>query len=169
MACIVDNLVRKMVVSLDEHSTVQQAAELMAQQDVRFLLVTGNGRVVGLLTEQDLLRRVLGTAQNPHAVSLGEVCSRNVVSIAHDSSCKEAMRKLRTHLCQHLVVYRGNSLRGLVSRTDLTNAVADPGGRKDWVVNLFGIVTLTAAISVIAMLVYQLPEMMQLAERVTAH
>jgi signal-transduction protein with cAMP-binding, CBS, and nucleotidyltransferase domain len=172
MACRVSKLIYKTAISLDEHSSVQQAAELMAQENVRSLIVTGNGRVVGIFTRRDLLRHVIGAARDPSTLSLGEACSRDLVSITHDSTCKKAMRKMRNRLCQSLVVYQGSKLLGLVSLTEVANAMADHamtdrGGNTGVVVNLFGAATLVMALSFITMLVFQLPEMMQLAGQAT--
>jgi CBS domain-containing protein len=167
MACKISTLVRESLVSLDVGCNVQQAAELMAQRDVGSLVVTDNGRVTGLFTERDLLRRVIGVGQDPRALTLGEVCSRNLVSISYDSTCEQAVRLMRTHMCRRLVVYRGDSFFGLVKLTDVAHAMADRWGSKDLVVNLFGAVTLMVAISVIAVMFYQLPDMLRLAEQVT--
>lgn len=167
MVCMIEHLIHGVAVSIDQHSTVQQAAELMAERNVSSLIVTDQGQAVGVFTEHDLLRRVLGAAQNPRALSLGEVCSRNVTSFPHDRTCKEAMRALRTRVCHYLAVYRGNHLLGLVNHTQVATGLAEQGGHKNWIVNLLGAVTLIGALGVITILVYQLPQMMQLAQRVT--
>jgi signal-transduction protein with cAMP-binding, CBS, and nucleotidyltransferase domain len=167
MSCKINNLIRESLVSLDEASSVQQAAELMAQQNLGSLVVTDDGRVAGLFTERDLLRRVIGVGRDPRTLTVGEVCSRNLVSIPYDSTCEQAVHLMRNHMCRRLVVYRGDSFFGLVKLTDVAHAMADRGGRKDLVVNLFGAVTLMVAISVIAMMFYQLPSMVHLAEQVT--
>jgi signal-transduction protein with cAMP-binding, CBS, and nucleotidyltransferase domain len=169
MKCRIENLVCEGVASLDEGYSVQEAAELMGRQDAGSLVVTADGRVVGLFTEHDLLRRVVGSRRDPATVSLGEVCSRNLVAIDHDSSCQEAVRKMRANYCRRLVVYRDNRFAGLVNLTDVAHALTDRSGRKDLVVNLFGAVTPAVAIGVIGLLISQLPQMLQLAQRVSGH
>jgi CBS domain-containing protein len=168
MACTIDSLIHEAVATLKEDATVQQAAELMTQQNVTSLLVIRSGEVVGLFTERDLLRRVVGARRDPLRLRLGEVCTRRLVSISHDSSCGQAIEKMQTHLCRRLLVYRGQQFIGLINLTDVAHAMADKARGKDLVVNALGAVTLVVAIGVIAMLLLQLPNMLQFAEQVTA-
>lgn len=167
MSCTVDTLIRESVASLDEGATVQQAAELMAQRNLGSLVVTRDGEVVGLFTERDLLRRVVGAGRDSKTLSVGDVCTRNLVSIPHDKDCRAAVETMQAHRCRRLLVYRGQRFVGIVTLTDMAHEMAGTGRGKDLVVNALGAVTLAVAVFVIAMLLFQLPEMMQLAERVT--
>jgi len=167
MSCKVDALVRESVASLNEDATVQQAAELMAQRNLGSLVVTRDGEEVGLFTERDLLRRVVGLGRDPRALSVGDVCTRNLVSISHDKDCRAALETMQAHRCRRLLVYRGQYFVGLVTLTDVAHEMAGKGRGKDLVVNAMGAVTLVVAVFVIAMLLFQLPEMLQFAERVT--
>ena len=148
--------------TLDEAATVQEAAECMAAREASSLLVTRQGTVVGLFTEQDLLRRVVGRGLNPGSV-MGEVCTRNLVSIGADTHCLRAIAKKQAHRCRRLVVYRGQSLIGLVTLTNLVHALARQGRGHDLVVNTLGLVTIAVGVGVIAVLLLPLPEMVQFA------
>jgi CBS domain-containing protein len=167
MACRIDSLVRESVPILDEGAPVQEGAELMARLDMGSVVVTSGGQVVGLFTERDLLRRVVGAGHDPKALRLGDVCSRDLVTIAHDSSCREAENKMHAHVCRRLLVYRGAEFLGLVKLTDVAHAMANSDRGKDLLVNTLGAITLAVAVGVIAMLLFQLPAMLRLAEQVT--
>ena len=168
MACKVDSLIHEAAVTLEEDASVQRAAELMTQRNVGSLLVTRDGEVRGLFTERDLLRRVVGARRDPQDLRLGDVCTRNLVSISHDSSCRLAIEKMQANLCRRLLVYRGRRFAGLVNLTDVAHAMAERRRGKDFVVNALGAITLVVAIGVIVVLLLQLPDMLQVAERVTA-
>lgn len=167
MACSVADLVHESIVSLEEHANVQQAAALMAQHKVGSLVVTSEGRVAGLFTEQDLVRRVVGPGKDPNSVILADVCTRNLLSVPYDSKCLTAMAKMQAHRCRRLLVFRGNQFLGLVSLTDLAHAIAGMRRGNDLVVNVIGAITLAVAVGVIAILLLQLPEMLQLAEQLS--
>ncbi len=169
MACKIDSLVTEAAASLDEQCTVQEAAELMARENRGSLVVTNGGRVSGLFTERDLLRRVVGEARNPETLRLSEVCTRNLVSIDHDSTCEEAIRLMRSNRCRRLVVNRGDHYYGMLNLSDVASAMAERGGKKDLLVNVFGFVTLAVVIGVIVLLFLQLPAMLQLMDRVSSH
>lgn len=168
MRCKVEELVTEVALTLDENASVQQAAELMAERNLGSLVITRDGRVSGLFSESDLLRRVVGAGRDPAAVTVGEVCTRNLVSVPYDSECLRAIAKMQAHRCRRLLVFRGEQLVGLVHITDLAHAMADRGRRKDLLVNVVGTVTLAVAIGVIVMLVYEFPDMLRLAEGVLA-
>jgi CBS domain-containing protein len=72
MRCTVESLVSEVVVTLDEQASVQAAAELMAERNLGSLVITRDGRVSGLFSESDLLRRVVGAGRDPAAVTVGE-------------------------------------------------------------------------------------------------
>jgi CBS domain-containing protein len=163
VACRIESLVSETVATLDQQQTVQHAAELMARQNIGSLVITDNGHVVGLFTERDLLRRVVGEGHDPRSLAVGDVCTRNLVSIAHDSSCQQAVIKMQTNRCRRLMVVRGAEFSGMVSLQDIANAMAENGGRKDLLVNIVGAITLVVAVGVIGMLIYQLPDMLQFA------
>jgi signal-transduction protein with cAMP-binding, CBS, and nucleotidyltransferase domain len=163
MRCTVDELVSEGVATLEEDASVQQAAQLMAEQDLGSLVLTRGGRAVGVFTESDLLRRVVAAGREPVSLPVGEVCTRNLVSVPYDCECLRAIAKMQAHQCRRLLVFRGERLLGLVHITDLAHAMADKRRRKDFLVNALGALTLAVALGVIAMLVYEFPDVQRLA------
>jgi len=165
MACRIDKLAAQSVISLPADTDVQAAASFMAQNDLGSLVVADEGQVIGLFTERDLLKRVVGAGHDPSALKLGEVCTRNLISVSHDSSCAYAIKLMRTNRCRRLLVYRHNSLQGLVNLQDVANALADHSAGKNLLVNLVGGITLMVVLAVIGMLISHIPDMMALAEQ----
>jgi CBS domain-containing protein len=154
------------VSSLDASTNIQQAAVYMAEQGLGSLLVTDSGRVIGLFTEHDLLTRVVGAEKHPQNTRLGEVCSRNLISISHDSTCETAIRLMRSNSCRRLLVYHNDKLRGLISIATVAHAMTERQGLKNLLVNLVGGLTLAVVLLVIVMLITVLPDMLQVAEKV---
>jgi signal-transduction protein with cAMP-binding, CBS, and nucleotidyltransferase domain len=169
MACKIEGLISQSVVMLDQNASVQDAVELMTRRQVDSLVVSSEDGIVGMFTERDLLHRVVGASLDPKSLRLAEVCSRNLVAISADSDCHQALLKMRSNGCRRLLVYRGQDFSGLVNLPDVANAMAAQRRGKNLLVNLVGGVTLTLAIGVIAMLAYQLPQMMELAKRVSGN
>ena len=75
---------------------------------------------------------------------------------------------MQANHCRRLLVFRGEHLLGLVHITDLAHALADKTRRKDFLVNALGGLTLAVALGVIAMLIYEFPDMLRLAGRALA-
>jgi CBS domain-containing protein len=136
----------------------------MAEHGLGSVLVTDSGKVIGLFTEHDLLTRVVGAGKQPQTVNLGETCSRNLISIPHDSSCKAAIHLMRHNNCRRLLVYHHDNLRGLISISTVAHAMTENQGLKNMLVNLVGGLTLAVVLLVIVMLITVLPDMLQVAE-----
>jgi signal-transduction protein with cAMP-binding, CBS, and nucleotidyltransferase domain len=165
MACRIDKLVAESVASLPAETDVQSAAVYMAKNDLGSLVVTESDRVTGLFTERDLLTRVVGAGKDTAALKLGDVCTRNLISVSHDSSCSYAIKLMRTNRCRRLLVYRKDQLQGLVNLQDVANALADHSGGKNLLINLVGGITLAVVLAVIGMLISHIPDMLALADQ----
>jgi CBS domain-containing protein len=169
MACRIEGLIRREIPLLDESTSVLEGARLMAERNVGSLVVTRQGRVAGLFTERDLVRRVIGLGRQPGEVPLGEVCSETLVTIEQDATCLKAMAKMQAHGCRRLVAYRRGEYLGLVKLTDMAHAMADDGRKgKDVLLNVLGMATIGAAVGVVVLLLSQLPNMLQFADRVSS-
>jgi CBS domain-containing protein len=162
MTCNVGKLVSEAVASMDSATDVQSAARYMALHNLGSLVVTENGKVSGLFTERDLLVRVVGAGLDPGALKLGDVSTRNLISVAYNSSCKNAIRLMRTHKCRRLLIYRKDELQGLVNISDVAHALADHNPAKNLLVNFVGGVTLVVALMVIGVLISHIPDVLAL-------
>jgi CBS domain-containing protein len=165
MACRVESLVSEAVVSLDGETDIQTAAAKMAEWGRGSVVVTQDDQVIGLFTERDLLTRVVGAGKQADALKLSDVCTRNLISVSHDSSCDYAIKLMRTNRCRRLLVYRNDNLQGMVTLSKLAHAMTDQRGGKNMLVNLVGGITLIVVLAVIGMLIFHIPDMLQLADQ----
>lgn len=165
MACNLSKFITESVASLDSETTIQDAATFMAAEELGSVAVTEKREVIGLFTERDLLTRVVGAAKDPNALTLGDVCTRNLISVSYDSSCSYAIKLMRRNRCRRLLVYKHDKLQGLVNMSDVAHALAEHSTGKNVLVNLVGGITLIVVLVVIGMLISHFPDMMQLADR----
>jgi CBS domain-containing protein len=168
MACTIEHLVRESAASLDEDATVERAAAVMADLNAGCLVVTRDEAVVGLFTERDLVKRVVAQGKDAASVTLKEVATgKPLVTIAHDSSCQEAIHKMQRNRCRRLVVFRGERFAGLVSLPNVAYALAEQNGERHTLANLFVGLAAVVAVIVILIMLYLLPEMLDVAQDVT--
>jgi CBS domain-containing protein len=123
MASIEKRFVRE-VVSLDATATCSEAARLMAQRGIGSVGVRRGGKLVGLVTERDLVAAVVGRV-DPDRTTLGEAMRADQPTIsahATERECAELMRARRT---RHLAVKDGDQIVGVVSMLDLVELVAE--------------------------------------------
>ncbi len=163
MGCRIDELIEDPIETLEATVDVQRATAFMAERDLGSVLVTRDGQVLGLFTEKDLIKRVIGPGRDPKAVTLGEVCSRKLVSIHEDASCKNAINTMHSNHCRRLLVYRGDTLKGLVTLPVVARALAGQSERSNALLNVVGGTTLAVTLAVIGFGIYQLPQMARIA------
>jgi len=122
MAAVRDILALKgpHVLSIGPDATVLDAALLMNEHKVGSLLVKSAGRLVGIITERDLLQRVVAQRRDPAATSVAEVMTAEVACCRPDTTIDEARGVMKNRRIRHLPVLDVNEqLLGLVSIGDL--------------------------------------------------
>lgn len=163
MACRISGLIHTAIKSLEDTCNVQEAAAFMAANNLGSIVVTSGGQVAGLFTERDLIQRVIGPGHDPGTVALGDVCSRKLISVHEDVSCEKAIKTMNNHHCRRLLVYRGDTLKGMVTMPAIADAMADRKGKANLLLNAVGGATLLVTLLVIGFGLYQLPQMARIA------
>jgi CBS domain-containing protein len=106
--------------TIGQDITVLGAARIMNEHKVGAVVVVDGDQVVGMFTERDLLRRVVGEQRDPSHTSVAEVMTTEVVCCTPETTIEEARGAMMTRRIRHLPVCDGNSrLLGLISIGDL--------------------------------------------------
>ena len=101
-------------------------AALMSSFDVGSIPIVDDGAFVGIVTDRDLVLRVLAARKQPHETRLGDVLTREPVTISPDATLAEARRLMAEHRVRRLPVLKGGELVGIVSLGDVAVADASP-------------------------------------------
>ncbi len=117
---IVKDVMSSPVVTLDEDATSNKVAHIMDENELGCVIVTNKaGNPVGILTERDLVIRVLAKNLKPDAIKAKEIMTSPLVTIEPDATVSEAARRMsRLNIRRLGVTYKGN-LVGLVSSKDI--------------------------------------------------
>jgi CBS domain-containing protein len=105
-------------VTIDARESVRHAAELMRARDIGDVIVTDSGKVVGLVTDRDLVVRVLATGDSPEA-EVRTACSGDLVTVGPDDDVERAEHLMREKAVRRAPVMKGKELVGIVSIGDL--------------------------------------------------
>lgn len=123
MAHVQDLLQRKgkSVWTIEPTATVLEAATEMNEHKIGSLVVVEEGgRVAGIFTERDVLRRVVGERRDPATTRVAEVMTTEVVCCTPETTADEARWAMRMRRIRHLpVADKGGQLVGLISIGDL--------------------------------------------------
>ena len=109
----------KEVITVDENSSVKEAADTMNRFEIGCLIVTKRGKAVGILTERDLLKRVVSEARSPVKTRVAGVMSKPLIVVEPDMDLEEAAKLMFKLRIKKLPVVEGGRLMGLVTLTDL--------------------------------------------------
>lgn len=108
------------VLTVESTAAALDGAMLMNEHGVGALVVVEDGRLVGILTERDLLRRVIVKQRSPSACPVSEVMTTRVICCGPQIPIREACSIFTHERIRHLpVVDDGGTLRGIISIGDL--------------------------------------------------
>lgn len=107
---------------LDSSASVMDAAELMWNSDIGDVLVLEDGRLYGILTDRDIVVRVVAEGSDPATVRVGQVCSRELTTIPPTASVGDAVRLIREKAIRRLPVVEEGEVVGIVSMGDIAVA-----------------------------------------------
>ncbi len=107
-----------------ENDTVLQAAKRFAELNVGALPICGEDqRLKGMLTDRDIVVKVLAKGSDPAKTRVGELGEGKPVTIGADDSLDEALRTMISHKVRRLPVIDGHKLVGIISQADLAKAL----------------------------------------------
>ncbi len=112
------------VYAIGQAASVLEAARLMNEHRIGSLVVTDPfGELVGIITERDILTRVVTAQRDPTTAQVSEVMTRNVISCCPDTSLNDVRRIMTLQHIRHLPVVDHGSLVGMISIGDLNAAM----------------------------------------------
>jgi CBS domain-containing protein len=120
----VGQLMKQDLVTVDTGTSVVDAAKLMKACNVGSVLVSQQGRIVGIVTESDIVKRFVGADRIAYFIPVEEIMSSPVVGIEERRSITEAADMMNKHRTRHLGVTKGGALIGVVSVRDFLQPVA---------------------------------------------
>jgi CBS domain-containing protein len=123
MAKIRDLMVKK-VTTLQAHASIYQAVKLMNKNKIGSLVIVRNGETVGILTERDLLSRVLEKCKNPKETHVFEAMTSHIITGTPDMEIPEATNLMFKNKIKKLPIVEGNKLVGMVTLTDIARATS---------------------------------------------
>jgi CBS domain-containing protein len=110
-----------------DYESVLVAAEKMAAHDVGALPICGrDDRLKGMLTDRDIVVKVLGAGHDPAATKAGDLAQGEAVTIGADDDAREILRTMTDHKVRRLPVIDGHTLVGIVAQADVARALPDP-------------------------------------------
>jgi CBS domain-containing protein len=117
---IVQEAMTKDPVTINAEESVTFAAKLMRKKCIGSLIVVREKQVLGIVTERDLVHRVLASTQNPNTVFMTDVMTAPIVTISQREDVAGAAKLMKEKGIRRLVVMDQQELVGVLTTDDLT-------------------------------------------------
>jgi CBS domain-containing protein len=105
--------------SIGASASVVEAARMMREEDIGSLPITDDEKLVGMITDRDITTRVVAEAADPNLTPVGDVYSRDLISVAPDEGLEEAVQLMARHQVRRLPVVENGRLVGIVAQADI--------------------------------------------------
>jgi CBS domain-containing protein len=106
--------------TLPESTTVREAAETMRANDIGdVVIVDDNGAISGILTDRDIVVRVVAEGRDPRATRIGDIASREMTAVSPDDPVDRAIQLMRERAIRRLPVVDKGKPVGIISIGDL--------------------------------------------------
>lgn len=124
----IKDIMTKDVLTLERDDDIKMAARAMDEHDIGSLpVVDTNSKVVGIVTDRDIVRRGLSLDKNPKDLKVSEVMTSNPITCSSDKDVSEAVRLMSERQVRRLPIVDDNSLVGMVALGDISVESSNSG------------------------------------------
>lgn len=119
----VKEIMTKQVVTVTPSETVFTATNKMTKREVGALVVVDNNLPLGIVTERDIVRKVVATKKNPSITKVSEIMSEPLFTTSSSSDVKEAAKIMTINEVRRLPVLENGKLVGIITATDIAKSL----------------------------------------------
>jgi CBS domain-containing protein len=128
MAKSVRNTMTENPRSIGASASVVEAARLMREEHIGSLPITDDEQLVGMITDRDITMRVVAEAADPEMTSVGDVYSRDLITVEPDEDLEDALQLMARHQVRRLPVVENGVLVGIVAQADIALSESEKTG-----------------------------------------
>ena len=109
------------VINIYSEATAKEAAQLMKEKRIGSLLIKGYEGYVGIVSEKDLVNKLVGEGLPPNTVPLSSIMTESILSIEKTASSSEASILMLEYKINHLAITENDDIVGILSIKDLVH------------------------------------------------
>jgi len=129
---LVRDIMHSGVKVINHKLTVEQAAKMMAENDIGSIPVEKNDKLIGMITDRDITIRVIATGKNPKVTKVSECMTEGINYCFDDNELDVVSRKMKENKQRRLpVINRQKRLVGIISLAEITNIRLEPNMAKE--------------------------------------
>jgi len=116
----VRDIMQKNVITIENEKKAQDAAEVLKEKEISFLVVVKKGNPIGIISERDIVRKIVAENKQASSTTLESIMSKKFKWVEPNSSIELAVQKMLNDNIRRLVVLEDENLVGVITQTDLT-------------------------------------------------
>jgi CBS domain-containing protein len=117
----VRDIMQKNVITLEHDKSALDAAKLISEKDISFLVIVKDGKPIGVVTERDFVRKIDSENKQSSKVSLSDIMSYKFRWVKPSTNIEDAVQKMVNNNIRRLVVLENEKLVGVITQTDLAD------------------------------------------------
>ena len=117
----VRDIMQKNVITIQEDKSALDAAKLISEKDISFLVIVKNDKPIGVITERDFVRKIAAQDKQASLILLSEIMSYKFRWVEPSTEIEDAVQKMLNHNIRRLIVLEDEKLVGVITQTDLTD------------------------------------------------
>lgn len=119
---IVKEIMNKEVEKMVSKTTILEAAQRMKEKDIGYVLVVDGSKLVGIITEEDIVEKVVSEGKEPKETTIDEIMVRDVIHVESGRSIEDAAQLMTENKIKKLPVVENKDLLGIVTAQDMIAA-----------------------------------------------
>lgn len=120
----IEEWMSKPVISTTSDKTIKEAVDIMNKENIGDLAIIDNGKLKGIITERDILRRVVAKNIDVEKTKVTEIMTKDVITLNHDSSILEVTRLMSENNFRRLLVVKNKKVVGIVTAKDVIEVLS---------------------------------------------
>ncbi len=113
------DIMEKNVITIGHDKSSLDAAKLISEKDISFLVVVKDGNPIGVVSERDFVRKITAEDKQSSKIPLSEIMSFKFRWVDPTTEIEEAVQKMLNHNIRRLLVLENEKLVGVITQTDL--------------------------------------------------
>ena len=119
------DIMEKNVITIEKNRTAQDAAKIIAEKDISFLVVMNDDLPEGVLSESDFVRKIAAEDRKSSDVPISEIMSYKFRSVGPTTTIEDAVQKMLNNNIRRLLILEDDKLVGVITQTDLASHLRD--------------------------------------------
>ena len=116
----VRDIMQKNVITIESLKKAHDAAIILKEKEISFLVVVKEGKPIGIVSERDIVRKIVAENNDAQTTQLETIMSKNFKWVEPNASIESSVQKMLNNNIRRLVVLENENLAGVITQTDLT-------------------------------------------------